>query len=105
MNPRSPNAISIWICICAYLSCAGWILSALHELNPAGYAVVMLICLAALWVWWKKSSAQLLPRAGSQKLRRRFRRPIPAIFLLSAAALAVVNRHEYHRPPSGVQQA
>jgi hypothetical protein len=30
---------------------------------------------------------------------------IPAIFLLSAAALAVVNRHEYHRPPSGVPQA
>jgi hypothetical protein len=29
---------------------------------------------------------------------------IPAIFLLSAAALAIMSRREYHRPPTGAPQ-
>jgi len=79
-----PAAIAIWICCCAYLNLAGWTLSALHELNPTGYAIVLLVGLTALFVWWEKTSVNPLSWVRGPKLCRRFRRPLPAIFLLTA---------------------
>ena len=38
-----PTAILIWVWFCAYLNCAGWTLSALHQLNATGYAVALLL--------------------------------------------------------------
>ena len=38
-----PKAVLIWVWFCAYLNCAGWTLSALHQLNAAGYAVALLL--------------------------------------------------------------
>lgn len=78
-------AIAIWIWFCAYLNCAGWTLSALHELNAGGYAVALLVWLAALFVWRKKTSARFLPQIRWQKVLRRFRRPFPLAFLILAA--------------------
>ena len=53
-----PAAVLIWVWFCAYLNFAGWALSALHELNARGYAVAVLLGLAALVVWRKKIVAR-----------------------------------------------
>jgi hypothetical protein len=84
-----PTVVLLWIWFCAYLNCAGWALSAIHELNAAGYAVALLIWFSALCVWRKRTSAQILPRGRWRKFRRRFRRPFPLAFLV-VAALAFV---------------
>lgn len=82
-----PAAIAIWIWCCAYLNFAGWTLAALHELNPTGYAIALLIGFAALFVWRKKTIENFPPRVLWPKLRRRFRRPFPVIFLLAAVLI------------------
>ena len=75
------TALVIWIWAAAYINCAGWVLSALHELTPAGYAGALLIGLVALAIWWKKSSENSSFRIRRTGFLRRFRRPLPAIFL------------------------
>ena len=78
------SPIVIWIWFCAYLNCAGWTLSALHELNAGGYAVALAPGLAALLVWWRQSGALFFPNVHWSKLRRRFRRGFPLAFLALA---------------------
>ena len=80
-----PSAVLVWIWFCAYLNCAGWTLSALHELNAGGYAVALALAAGAFFIWKKKTSATILPRAGLKKINRRFRRPFPLAFLILAA--------------------
>ena len=80
-----PTVVLLWVWFCAYLNCAGWALSAIHELNARGYAVVLLIWFVALCAWRKRTSAQFLPHVHWQKFRRRFRRPFPLAFLILAA--------------------
>jgi len=75
----------LWVWFCAYLNCAGWALSALHELNAAGYAVALLPGIIALFVWKQKNSKPILPPAFWHKFRRRVRRPFPLAFLILAA--------------------
>ncbi len=77
-------AIAIGVWFCAYLVCAGWALSALHQLNVAGCAIVLAFWVGAFLVWCKRNSAQFLPPARWKKILRRFRGPFPAIFLLAA---------------------
>ena len=36
-----PTLVLLWVWFCAYLNCAGWTLSALHQLNADGYAVAL----------------------------------------------------------------
>jgi len=74
--PTLPPAI-LWLCSCAYLNCAGWILSALRQLNATGYAVAMLLGIVLALIWWSKHHPVISPA----KLARRFRRPLPAVFL------------------------
>lgn len=80
-----PTVVVLWVWFCAYLNCAGWALSAIHELNARGYAVALLIWFIALCVWRKRTSAQMLPHVRWQKFRHRFRRPFPLAFLVLAA--------------------
>jgi hypothetical protein len=79
-----PSAIAIWIWFCAYLNCAGWVLSALHQLNAPAYAVVFASGLAGLWYWWRQTGGRLLPELNAARLRRRFRRAFPLAFLVLA---------------------
>ena len=76
-----PTAFAIWICGCAYLICAGWLLSALHQLHPVGYALALLPGILIALLWLKKNPPTFRP----QKIFRRCRRPLPAIFFLLAA--------------------
>ncbi|MGH7975779.1 MAG: hypothetical protein ACREC8_03860 [Limisphaerales bacterium] len=80
-----PTAVAIWVWFCAYLNCAGWVLSAIHQLNPRGYAVTLLIWLAALAVWKIKTPPFILSRplrGVFGKWLHRFRRPFPLAFLI-----------------------
>lgn len=81
--------VFIWIWLCAWLNCTGWFLSAIHQLNPIGYALSLAVGFGAFLVW-KMSSAggQITPAPPSHlshKLFRRFRRPAPFAFLVLAA--------------------
>jgi hypothetical protein len=84
-----PVVVAIWIWFCAYLTCAGWALSAIHQLNARGYAVVLLIWFVALSVWKIKRAPVIISPLSLhgvfRKLFRRFRRPFPAAFLILSA--------------------
>lgn len=79
------SPVTIWIWFCAYLNCAGWALSAIHQLNPAGYAITLTIWFLALIIWRKTECAQILPVIPWRKLGQRFRKPFPLAFLVLAA--------------------
>jgi len=80
-----PTVVLLWVWFCAYLNCAGWALSAIHELNARGYVVALLIWFSAVCVWRRRTSLEILPRVRWRKFRRRFRRPFPLAFLIVAA--------------------
>jgi hypothetical protein len=73
--------VRIWIWISVLATSAGWILSALGELNYTGYLIFFAVA-AVVYVFGRK---RLGWRAGAieinwKKLRRRFRRPWPICF-------------------------
>lgn len=74
-----------WILLCTLLSSAGWILSALHALNPTGYAVVFAAALIAGLLWRRQLNLATWPRFSRSRFRRRFSRFFPAAFLVIAA--------------------
>ena len=74
-----------WVWVCACLNCAGWGLSAIHELNAGGYAAVLLAGLAGWLVWRVKAGWRTPIRLRWAVLRRRFRRPFPLAFLILTA--------------------
>ncbi len=73
-----------WILFSTLLVSAGWILSALHRLNRAGYGVVFVLAGIAVFFWRQKTKwrPQKNPAQLFQKFRRRFKRPAPFFFLL-----------------------
>jgi hypothetical protein len=79
-----PNLVRFWILLSTLLVGAGWILSALHQLNRIGYATVFLLAGAAFFFWRQKTKwrPQKTPAQLFQKFRRRFKRPAPRFFLL-----------------------
>jgi hypothetical protein len=91
-----PTVVIWWVWLCAFLNCAGWGLSAIHQLNGSGYAVVLLAGLAA-WLCWLGKTGSSWPRFCGRGFCRRFRRPFPMAFLI-LAAMAFVGGLLY--PPS-----
>lgn len=78
---KAPDLAALWILLCAFCSCAGWILSLLHELNGLGYIVAFALALGgfALWACTTEVGLRLPP---ASKLVRRFKRPLPLSFLI-----------------------
>ena len=75
---------TFWILLTSWLVCSGWVLSALRELNAVGYLASLLL-FGGLFIWWMRCCGSSLQgvRAGLfTRLRRRFRRPLPFIYLL-----------------------
>ncbi len=70
----------------ALLVSAGWILSALHQLNRAGYGIVFALAAGALVGWQRQTNWR--PKINwpqrFHKFRKRFIRPAPLIFLILA---------------------
>jgi hypothetical protein len=81
------NVVRAWILLSTLLAGAGWVLSAFHELNRIGYAIVFALAAAAVFVCRKK--IQWLTREGLRrgfhKFPRRFKRPAPLLFLMLAS--------------------
>jgi hypothetical protein len=79
---RSPLDLTIWLIVCAWLGAAGWILSALGQLDRAGWAVVLAMLGVVLWrcVHERRHKCRWkLPP------RRRWCRTLPAAWLTLAA--------------------
>ena len=78
------NAVRLWILFSALLVSAGWILSALHQLNRAGYGMIFAIAGIAFVFWWRKTRWRPQKNLAQfcHKFLRRFRRPAPMFFLL-----------------------
>jgi hypothetical protein len=72
---------ALWLVVCGYCSLAGWALSALGVLNAAGYVVVLGAGLVVLWLAGGKTLWELRQGLVWSRLRRRFSRPLPLLFL------------------------
>jgi hypothetical protein len=77
--------VKFWICLAALASLAGWSLSAVGQLNRAGYAIFFAVAITIFFICQKKFDSQ----SGSKylnwkKILRRFRHLLPCAF----AALA-----------------
>ena len=87
--------LALWIFFSAWCSLSGWILSALVCLNPAGYAVSLLLLITVLSVFrrslWLAATAHptLRPRLS------RWRRTLPALWL-TVTLLVFVSGTLYH---------
>jgi hypothetical protein len=75
-----------WLWISAIASLAGWSLSALGQLNRWGYLIFLIICIAGQGKALVNYVASQSPsrRVAFTKMRRRFRRRLPAAFLILA---------------------
>src|ERR1700691_927767 len=89
------NVVVIWIWLCAYLNCAGWFLSAIRQLNAIGYAVALVIGIAAYCIWnasSNKTQAKPVPTLRTHReLYRLIRSPCP-FALLVLAVMAFLGR-------------
>ena len=86
---RSPTALAVWIYLCAFCSCVGWVLSSFHQLNAAGYAVSFLLGLGVVWLRRRSLFPEGLGGWNLRKQRRRFRRTFPLAFLILAFLAAL----------------
>jgi hypothetical protein len=87
-----PLLVRAWILWCALMCSTGWILSACHQLNAIGYGTVTFAAGIATLFWWRKYGAnekQRIPVKATLVFRRRFRRPLPFLFLLLLIAAAL----------------
>jgi hypothetical protein len=80
------NFVRAWILLSAFLVSTGWILSVFHALDRIGYLAAFTLAGIVLAGWWRKNkwpAPIFLDRAG-HKLRRRFQRSAPLLFLALA---------------------
>ena len=80
---RGSTLLAGWIVFSAFCSCAGWLLSALHQLNVLGYAATFLLGLGAVWAFRGKLFPHGLPGCNLRKAR--LRKPLPLMFFVLAA--------------------
>ena len=78
------NVVKFWILLSTWLVSSGWILSAFHQLNRAGYGAVFILAAVAAVTWQRKTHWHPRKSPGElfNKFKRRFRRPAPCLFLV-----------------------
>lgn len=76
------NMAAFWVCLCAFLNCAGWILSAFHALNRTGYLCAFAVGIALAFTFRRQLRLDELCRFNLQKQLRRFSRFLPAGFAI-----------------------
>src|SRR5271169_675434 len=79
-----PIGVAGWIVICAFFSCAGWILSVCHQLNAGGYVVAILFGASVVFALRRKITPSGFSAWNWPRLRRRFGRLFPCAFLILA---------------------
>ncbi len=73
--------VRLWVWYSAFACLAGWGLSALGQLNRAGYAVAFV--LFAIFAWWRRKDLDFPAAFGNafiKKIPRRLRRTLPLSF-------------------------
>ncbi len=79
---RPPFGVELWVLVSACVTAAGWLLSAIHQLNARGYACV-LAALALALVWWEKGRGfPAFDVARLRRIPRRLWRPLPCGFMV-----------------------
>ncbi len=78
-----------WIWLCAWLNFTGWFLSALHLINAAGYVISLLLFIVGFWFWRTRAEVANFSGNVRKTFSRRFRRPLPVIFLILTALVFV----------------
>lgn len=82
--PKPLGPVAGWILFCVFCNCAGWLLSAVHQLNATGYSVALSVLLL-LAITFRKRFFSDRPIGGRlKKLCRRFRRMFPLAYLALA---------------------
>ena len=77
------SLLKIWLAYGAFSALAGWILSAVHELNRNGYIVVGALTICAVLVLHGRSVLLFLKKLSRPRFRlSRFRRPLPLIYIV-----------------------
>ncbi|HTV39231.1 MAG TPA: hypothetical protein VMF08_01540 [Candidatus Sulfotelmatobacter sp.] len=83
----SLRALVVWIWLCAGLNVAGWALSAIGQLNAAGYIAVLVIGVIGFCAWRHFDRSERPSRAPIRKWLHRFKRPLPLAFLILSAMI------------------
>lgn len=82
--PQPLGPVACWILFCVFCNCAGWLLSAVHQLNAAGYSVALSVLLLLAIAFRKRLFSGRPISARWKKFRRRFRRAFPLAYLALA---------------------
>ncbi len=96
---NAASGTKLWLWFSALATVAGWSLSAVGQLNGAGYLVFAAAAGVLVWLVYRRGPASVFPRLNWPKLQRRFRRPWPLVFLVFAvlvflgAVLYAPNNH------------
>ena len=79
-------AVRIWILLSVLLVSAGWILSAVHQLNRTGYLIIFALAGMAFVFWRRRNRTTSVknPPKKFRALRHRFKRRAPLLFLAIA---------------------
>jgi hypothetical protein len=85
-DARFLRSAKLWIWLSALASLAGWSLSAIGQLNRAGYGVFFALVAVVLFFCRGKIHFSFPP---SKKIRRRFHRPLPLAFAVLALLVFV----------------
>lgn len=81
--------VALWIYLCTLLTCAGWLLSALHSLNGIGYLITISIGAGVGWIFRRPLGLDFRPDKVRCRLKRWRRRLFPAAFFC-IAGLAIL---------------
>src|SRR5690349_18113455 len=81
---HAPILLIAWILVCVFCNCAGWILSAFHQLNVIGYATTIGLSVGFVFIFRTQIFPASWPGSKINRFRRRFRRTFPLAFLILA---------------------
>lgn len=76
--------VALWIYLCTLLTCAGWLLSALHSLNSIGYLLTLGLGAGAGWIFRRSLGFNFRP----DRFRARWRRWRSRLFPLAFFCIA-----------------
>jgi hypothetical protein len=85
LSQSAPVWVAAWVVFSSFCSCAGWVLSALHQLNAAGYAAAFLLGAGVVWTLRHKLFPAGIRGWNLHRAHRRFGRAFPLAFLILAS--------------------